>query len=72
MALAQAHDMRSEERPFTIAEALQASEVFITSATSFVTPVVKLDGVAIGDGKPGPLTSRLREIYIETARGMAE
>ena len=72
MALAQAHDMRSEERPFTIAEALNASEVFITSATSFVTPVVRLDGVEIGTGKPGPLTTRLREIYIETARGMAE
>ncbi|WP_085785280.1 D-amino-acid transaminase [Ketogulonicigenium robustum] len=56
-----------EERPFTIAEAQAADESFLTSASSFVTPVVEVDGVAVGTGKPGPIAQRLREIYIEEA-----
>jgi D-alanine transaminase len=56
-----------EERSFTIAEALAAKEALITSATSFVTSVVEIDGNAIGDGAIGPVSRRLREIYIERA-----
>jgi len=63
--------MKVEERPFTIAEAQAAAEAFITSATSFVTPVVKIDGVEIGDGQPGPVARRLREIYFEESAGLA-
>ena len=37
----------------------------MTSATTFVTPVIDVDGAAIGDGTPGPVAKRLREIYIE-------
>jgi D-alanine transaminase len=48
------------ERPFRVAEALAAREAFITSATNTVMPVVRIDGTSIGDGKPGPLTRRLR------------
>lgn len=55
------------ERSFTPAEALDADEAFVTSATTFVTPVVEIDGKTIGNGKPGPIASRLREIYIEDA-----
>jgi D-alanine transaminase len=55
------------ERPFTLAEAKKAREAFITSATSFVTPVVKIDGAAVGDGKPGPTARRLREEYVRFA-----
>lgn len=55
------------ERPFTLAEAKKAREAFITSATSFVTPVVKIDGEAVGDGKPGPTARRLREEYVRFA-----
>ncbi len=55
------------ERPFTIAEARRAREAFITSATSFVTPVVKIDGERVGDGKPGPMARRLREEYVRLA-----
>ncbi|WJV52609.1 D-amino-acid transaminase [Pectobacteriaceae bacterium CE90] len=54
-----------EERCFTPEEAYHASEIFISSATTFVLPVVSLDDKIIGDGKPGPITRRLREIYIE-------
>ena len=54
-----------EERAFTPEEALDAAEAFITSATNFVLPVVAIDGKAIGDGKPGPLTLKLRQLYVK-------
>lgn len=57
--------MKVEERSFTIDEAKDADEAFITSASTFVLPVVELDGAAIGDGTPGPIAARLREIYLE-------
>lgn len=52
------------ERPFTVAEALQAREAFMTSATSFVTPIVRIDGNPVGDGKPGDVARRLRVEYL--------
>ncbi len=55
------------EEPFTVVDAKQAQEAFITSASSFVTPVVSIDKVVLGDGKPGPVSTELRKIYIETA-----
>ena len=57
--------IKYEERRFTIQEALEADEAFITSASNFVTPVIEIDGIKIGNGLPGPITSRLRSIYIE-------
>lgn len=54
-----------EERSFTMEEAKAADEAFITSATTFVMPVVQIDDTPIGAGQPGPLTKRLREIYLE-------
>jgi D-alanine transaminase len=55
-----------EERGFTTQEALSAAEVLITSATNFVMPVVKVDGHPIQDGKPGPVSQRLLQAYIES------
>lgn len=63
--------MKVEERPFTVAEAQAADEAFITSASTFVMPVVELDGTPIGTGKPGPVATRLREIYLEESRKAA-
>ena len=60
-----------EERNFTITEAQDANEAFITSASAFVTPVVEIDGTTLGDGKPGRVAGRLREIYIEESRKAA-
>lgn len=54
-----------EERPFTIDEAQQADEAFITSASMFVMPVVSIDGTPLGDGTPGSVAKRLREIYLD-------
>ncbi|WP_430449942.1 D-amino-acid transaminase [Rhodophyticola sp.] len=63
--------MRVEERPFTIDEAKAADEAFITSASSFVIPVVEMDGAPIGTGQPGAVATRLREIYLEESRKAA-
>ncbi|MEL7026697.1 MAG: D-amino-acid transaminase [Pseudomonadota bacterium] len=57
--------MKIEERGFTPDEAKAADEAFVTSASSFVMPVVEIDGVTLGDGVPGPVATRLRDIYIE-------
>jgi D-alanine transaminase len=62
-------NLKLEERPFTIAEALSAREAFISGAGALVMPVVKLDGQAIGTGKPGPVTARLRADYIAKVSG---
>lgn len=68
LALAASDNITLEQRLFTPEEAYHASEIFISSATTFVLPVVTLDGKTIGDGKPGPVTRRLREIYIERVK----
>jgi D-alanine transaminase len=57
--------MTVEERPFTVEEARAADEAFVTSASTFVMPVVRIDDAAIGDGRPGPVATRLREVYLE-------
>jgi D-alanine transaminase len=71
LRLASELNMEIEERPFTIAESQEAAEAFITSATTFVCPVVEIDGVAISEGQPGPVVNRLNEMYIEESRKAA-
>jgi D-alanine transaminase len=68
LKLAAERNLEVEERPFTIAEAQAATEAFMTAATSFVTPVLEIDGVELNGGKPGPMATRLNEIYIEEGR----
>lgn len=60
-----------EERGFTVEEAKAAREAFITSATTIVTPVVRIDSTFIGGGKPGPLAARLREKFHSVAASRA-
>jgi D-alanine transaminase len=69
--LAQERQLRVEERAFSVEEALAAKEAFITSATVFVQAVVSIDGKIVANGKPGPMTNRLREIYVEFAKATA-
>ena len=71
LKLASEIQLRIEERAFTPEEAKSAAEAFVTSASSFVMPVVKIDGVAIGNGAPGPVSRRLRDLYISTAESEA-
>jgi D-alanine transaminase len=65
LAYAKSAQMVVEERPFTIEEAKEADEAFITSASTFVMPVTEIDGVKLGDGNPGQSAKRLRELYLE-------
>ncbi len=61
--LANRKDIAIHERPFTVAEAQEAKEAFITSATSFVTPVIQIDDRTVGNGHPGSVASELRALY---------
>jgi D-alanine transaminase len=59
--------LKVEERPFSVKEALQAREAFLTSATNTVMPVVAIDGQQIGEGRPGPIAQRLRSRFHQVA-----
>ena len=72
LALAEKEDIKIEERLFTAEEAYQAEEAFVSSATTFVWPVIEIDGKTIGTGKPGIVAKKLREIYIELATKNAQ
>lgn len=72
LKLAEELQIPVEERPFTPQEAKAAKEAFVSSASYFVMPVTSIDGQPIGTGAPGPIATRLRELYIEAARREAE
>ncbi|MCS0503578.1 D-amino-acid transaminase [Ancylobacter mangrovi] len=67
MEVAEKLQLRVEERAFTVPEALAAKEAFVTSATNFAMPVVRIDGKPVGEGRPGPVARALREHFHETA-----
>jgi D-alanine transaminase len=71
LRLAREAQLRVEERRFTPEEAKGAAEAFVTAASAFVTPVVEIDGTRIGHGRPGPVTARLRELYLVESRARA-
>jgi D-alanine transaminase len=58
-----AQGLTFEERPFTVAEALAAREAFLTSATQIVMPIVRIDGKAVAEGRPGPVARALRQAF---------
>ena len=57
-----------DERPFSVDEAKRAREAFFTAAGAFVMPAISIDGATIGDGTPGPVTRKLRALYLEQAK----
>jgi len=67
--LANAHGIEIEERAFTPDEVYDADEAFLTSSSNFVMPIVEIDGCRIGGGQPGPVTRKLREIFLKEAVG---
>ena len=71
LELAQTLSLRVEERAFSVEEAQGARECFVTSASSFVTPVVAIDGVPVAGGRPGEVARKLRGAYIEESRRRA-
>ncbi len=68
LVLAEEKGVTIRQEPFSPAEARQADEAFVTSATNLVMPVVGVDDAILADGRPGPLTTRLRQIYIDHIR----
>ncbi len=68
MEIIKAEGIPFEERAFTVEEAKAAQEAFFTAAGAFVLPAISIDGTKIGTGKPGPVTRRLRQAYLEAAR----
>ena len=68
MALIAEEGVELDERPFSVDEAKRAKEAFFTAAGAFVMPAVSIDGVKIGNGRPGPITTRLRTLYLDQAR----
>lgn len=65
MRMMQERGLTLVERLFTLDEAFAAREVFFTSATTIVMPVVAIDGKPVGGGKAGPLAQEMRRLYIE-------
>jgi D-alanine transaminase len=67
LQLARESTIQLEERPFSLEEAFNATEAFITSATTLVCPVVEIDNQPIANGRPGPVATRLRQLYMQEA-----
>ncbi len=68
MKLAAEHQIQIEERPFTVDEALSADEAFLSSASTFVMPIVEIDGQKVGNGRPGQMAKRMRDMYVDAAK----
>lgn len=71
LQLAEQCGLKIEERRFSLEEAYQAKEAFTTSATTFVLPVIEIDGKKIGDGKAGEISQKLFEIYVQAAKSVS-
>lgn len=67
LRIARDHGVSLREGPFSVAEAKSAAEAFLTSTTSLIKPVVRIDEAVIGDGRMGPLTARLLGYYADHA-----
>ena len=72
LKLVEQTNLELEERTFSSEEAQDALEAFSSSASSFVMPVVKINGHQVADGKPGPSTLKLRELCLEAAKVSAK
>jgi len=68
IAVAESLQLRVEERPFRLEEAMAAREMFITSASMGVMPVIAVDDAVVADGRPGPVTLKLRQTYLDDGK----
>ncbi|WP_225000252.1 aminotransferase class IV [Cesiribacter sp. SM1] len=69
LALAREQGIKTEERIFSLEEVWQADEAFITGTTKRVMPVIKIDDRPIGNGKPGPVSQRLLQLWAAQVEG---
>lgn len=67
LELAQKCGLKKVERAFTVAEAIDADEMFVTASPLYVLPVVEIDGETVNGGLPGPSTKKLRKAFISAA-----
>ena len=65
-------EIRTIERDIALGELLAADEAFFTGTAAEITPIVEIDGVKIGGGKPGPLTRKIQALYDDIVRGKVE
>ncbi len=63
--VARALGLTLELRAFSLDEAWRAREAFLTSTSNYVLPITRIDGKPVGDGKPGPMATRLRDAYLK-------
>lgn len=67
LELIKAKKITLEERPFSVKEAMEAKEAFMTGSAAFVVPIVAINDQQIGTGTPGPVTQQLRRLYVKMA-----
>ena len=60
---ADSHNLEPIERDFSFTELCRADEVFITSSTVDIMPVIKVDDLSIGNGQPGPITQAVKDFF---------
>lgn len=65
-------EIEIQERDIALGELLTADEAFFTGTAAEITPIVEIDGVKIGSGKPGPITRKLQTLYDDIVRGKDE
>lgn len=66
ISILKSHKFKFEEKKFSIKSLINADEVFMTSATNFIMPIIKVDKYQISNGKPGTFTKSLRKEFIKT------
>ena len=62
----------AHESEITLADVYTADEVFLTGTATEVTPVINVDGIVIGNGRPGPVTRKLQRMYFDVVKGKVE
>ena len=72
IAIARRNGIKVIETSFTTADVEKAKEAFLTSTSSFVVPVVRIDQNIIAQGEPGPITNRIRELYLREVQDFVQ
>ncbi|MCC7284217.1 MAG: D-amino-acid transaminase [Acetobacteraceae bacterium] len=70
IALMEEEGIAFREGPYTLDDVRAAREAFISSATSFVKPMLKIDGKPVGDGRAGPVTRKLFDLFARHVKGL--
>src|SRR5262249_12917703 len=68
MRLAKKADLPTREQSLQRGQLRQVAELFLTGTTAEIVPIVRVDGQPVGDGRPGPATRRLQELFTEAVR----